>query len=175
MKWVSLNARQANDAAHSDEVELALVQIEHPSLVAPIRLSSDNTERLSVEPITYGTRSAWNGANPLTEPYLFVGMEIELPGDAEDAPPAARMRFANIDPGLVPTIRSVNLQASVHIAVMLASSPDTPDGVEYRDLRLIDASYDAAAIEIVMTRRPIEDGMFPFARMTKQRFPGLFA
>ncbi len=175
MRWVSLNARAAGDAAQSDEVEVALVEIDHPSLTAPIRLSSDNTERLSIEPVTYGTRSTWNGADPETEPFLFVGMEIEMPSDAEDAPPAARLRIANLDPGLVPLLRSVSTRAVAHIAVRLASAPDVADGVEFRDMQVVDVSYDSAGIEVAMTRRPIEDGMFPFARMTKQRFPGLFS
>ncbi len=56
MRRVSLNARTAFDAATTAEVEIAQIMIEHPALDAPVRLSTDPTERISTDPLMYGTR-----------------------------------------------------------------------------------------------------------------------
>ena len=53
MRRISVNARSAHDAASTDEIEVVLIQIEHPQLAAPVRLSTDPTERISVDPLTY--------------------------------------------------------------------------------------------------------------------------
>ncbi|TIY07279.1 MAG: hypothetical protein E5V16_21390, partial [Mesorhizobium sp.] len=59
MRRVSLNARLAIDQVATDELEVVLVMIEHPLLEEPVRLSSDNADRISVEPLMCGTRSTW--------------------------------------------------------------------------------------------------------------------
>ena len=64
---VSLNARQAQIDPVSAEIDVVLIEITHPDLDAPIRLSTDNTERISDEPLIYGTRSPGAGLTlPLT-------------------------------------------------------------------------------------------------------------
>ena len=70
MRRISLNARMANNAQASAEIPVVLIEMNHPELEKPIRLSTDNTERLSIDPLYYGTRSPWRGANPVTDPYL---------------------------------------------------------------------------------------------------------
>ena len=50
MRRVSLNARLAREAGSTAAIEAALFEITHPDLEAPIRLSTDNTERLSDDP-----------------------------------------------------------------------------------------------------------------------------
>ncbi len=51
MAIIPLTVRRAMYAEHSEECEVALVTITHPDLDAPVRVSSDPTERLSVEPL----------------------------------------------------------------------------------------------------------------------------
>jgi hypothetical protein len=54
MRRISLNRRLSQDEAHDDDVELVLIKISHPDLDEPILLSSDPTERVSIEPVIYG-------------------------------------------------------------------------------------------------------------------------
>ncbi|TMV09815.1 hypothetical protein FGK63_01725 [Ruegeria sediminis] len=173
MRRVSLNARSAAEAATTDEVEIALFSITHPYLDAPVRLSTDPTERLSVEPLMYGTRSAWDGADPVTDPYLFVLASAELPSDQEDAPATATIVLENVDNDIAALLRSFTDLPVVNMAVVLASSPDVVE-VEYRDLRIVGAEGDASEISLQISRRPIEDETVPMDRFTKDRFPGLF-
>ena len=148
--------------------------IDHGSLSAPVRLSTDPTERLSAEPPIYGTRSTWMDADPETEPYLFTLVSADLPGDQEDAPASATIVLENVDNGIAAVLRSIIDRATVHMAVVLASSPDLVE-MECRDLRLISADGDAGEVSLALSRAPIEDETVPMDRFTRDRFPGLFA
>ncbi|EPX82105.1 hypothetical protein Salmuc_02473 [Salipiger mucosus DSM 16094] len=167
-----MNARTAHDAPISDELEIALFQVEHPDLAEPVRLSTDPTQRISTDPLRYGTRSSWNGVDPTAEPYWFVLVSAELPGDQEDAPAAASLVLENVSNDIAATLRSVTTRATVHMAVVLAGSPDLVEA-EYRGLVMVGAEGDAGEVVISITRQPIEEEPFPMMRMTKDRFPGL--
>lgn len=173
MSRVLINARTAHDAATTDAVEVALFTIAHPSLDAPIRLSTDPTERLSVEPLMYGTRSNWLGANPATEPFLFVLASADLPSDLEDVPAAASIILSNVDNRIAEVLRSFIDQPVISMAVVMADSPDAIE-VEFRDMVMIGSNGNAGEVTIQMSRAPIEDETVPMDRFTKNRFPGLY-
>ena len=173
MRRVSLNARAAHDAATTAEIEVALFVIEHADLDAPLRLSTDPGERISTEPLIYGTRSTWDGADPQADPYLFVLASAELPSDLEDAPAAANIVLENVDNDIAALLRSFTDLATIHMAVVLASDPDLTEA-EFRDLKLVSSSGDASELTLSISRRPIEDESVPMDRFTKDRFPGLF-
>jgi len=173
MRPTSMTARAALDAPTSGEVQVALFQIEHPSLAAPVRLSSDPTERLTSDPPTYGTRSSWLGANKVTEPFQFVLVSAELPGDQEDAPASATLVFQNVDNDISKLLRAFTDRPVIHMAVVLASSPDLVE-MECRDMRIVSAEGDAGQVSLALSREPIEDETAPMDRFTRDRFPGLF-
>ncbi len=173
MRRVSLNARAAMDAATTKEVEVVLVQIDHPNLDAPIRLSTDPTERLSTDPLVYGTRSTWLGADPVTEPFHFVLMSADIPGDLEDAPAAASFVLDNVSDEITALLRSFIDRPTVSLAIVLASSPDVIE-IEYRGMVLMASDGSVGEVTIQVSRAPIEDETVPMDRFTKDRFPGLF-
>jgi hypothetical protein len=173
MREVSLTMRASQDAASDDEVELILFVFDHPTLDAPIRLSTDPTERISAEPLMYGTRSSWQGADPETEPYLFVLASALVPTDTEDGPGPGELILDAVDVGIAETLRSITNRATVHLAVTLASEPDNPSA-EHTNLRLMSAGGDAERITLQVSRQPIEDETVPMDRFTKSAFPGLF-
>ncbi len=173
MRRVSLNARAALEEASSPEVEVVLLTVEHPELPAPVRLSTDPTERLSIDPLLYGTRSSWSGADPQTDPYLFILASAEFPSDLEDAPAAATLVLENVDNEIAHLLRSFTDRPVVHMAVVLASSPDLVEA-EYRNLNIIGVDGNAGEVSISISRAPIEEESVPMDRFTKDRFPGLF-
>lgn len=168
---VSITARRHNESRTSDQVEVLLMQFEHDDLAAPIRISSD-AMRLSTDPLLYGTRSTWNGADPETEPYLFAFASYEMPGDQADAPAAVRVILDLYDDTLVAQLRATSTPPTAHMAVVYATSPDTVE-LEYRGLEVSDASYGDQLV-ITAARRAIEERGVPMDLMTKDRFPGLF-
>lgn len=169
---VSLNYRQSMDASETAEIEVVLIHITHPEIAAPLRLSTDPTTRLSVEPLIYGTRSTWKDSDPATEPFEFVLLSVLMPDDNEDTPPAARLSVAAFDADLAKSLRSTNLQATVSMAVVLASAPDL---VEYEigGLKLVGADGNASEITLEFSRDPLTSEPSPFRRMTRATFPGL--
>jgi hypothetical protein len=171
MRTISLNARLAHDDIGSAEVEVVLFHITHPLLDAPVRLSTDPTARLSLEPLRYGTRSSW-----LTEddsPFLFVLAAAQLPDDKKDAPAAARLVLANLDNSIAGLLRSFTDPATVDLAVVLSSSPDL---VEMEVLGLETTSSEGAGdqVTISLSRDLLTSEPWPSARTTRSRFPGLW-
>lgn len=172
MRRLSLNARLAQDAEFSDQVQTVLYCIEHEELAAPIRLSTDNTERVSTEPLIYGTRSSWRGANPVTEPYLWILASALVPSDMEDVPGGASMVLENLDREIARLLRSFRTPATIHMAVVYASTPDVIEA-EYSDLEIVSSDIDPASVVISFSREEIEREYYPGAAMTRDRFPGL--
>lgn len=168
---LSLNARMAGDAPASADIEVVLMRIDHPLLAAPIRLSTDPTERLSTDPLIYGTRSTWGGANPVSEPYLWILASAVLPGD-EDAPAQAQIVVENLDSAMVELLLSFTDPASVAMAVVMADAPDLVEE-EWQGLLITAADIDAGEILLSVGRDEIELEPFPAGRMTRMRFPGL--
>lgn len=173
MRRVSLNARGMLDAEATDEIPVVLFEIEHSSLDKPIRLSTDNTERLSSDPLYFGTRSTWRGANPVTEPFLWVIASTELPSDEEDKPASGTLVLENLDAEMVKLVRSFTEVATVNIAVVLASSPNLIED-QHLGLQITSCDIDAGEISLSFSREEIELEYFPGGRMSRQRFPGLF-
>jgi hypothetical protein len=173
MRRLSLNARLAQDADMSAEIPVVLFEINHPDLQKPIRLSTDNTERLSVDPLYYGTRSTWRGANPVADPYLWVIASTLLPSDQEDTPAGGTLVLENLDSEMVRLVRSFTDVATIHLAIALASSPNLIED-EYTDLQILSCDIDAGEIALTFSREEIELEYFPSGRMSRQRFPGLF-
>ena len=170
---ISLNMRRMMDAASTDEVEVVLLSFTHPSLDRPVRLSTDNADRISRDPLVYGTRSTWDGADPDADPYLFVVADAVLPGDLEDGPTPAHLVLDNLDASIAEILQSFTDYASVRMAVVFASAPNEIVA-EFHELTLISATGTASEITLQISRLPIEDETVPMERFTKNRFPGLF-
>lgn len=168
----SLNARLMQDAATSDEIYVLLLEITHPSLDAPIRLSTDNADRISTDPLIYGTRSNWWAANPTTEPFLWVIASVLVPDDKQDAPAAGSFVLENLDNSIVKLLRSFTDIATLSMAVVLASSPDFIER-EWIGLKITTSEINAGEISLSFSREEIELEQFPIGRMTRNNFPGL--
>jgi hypothetical protein len=173
MRRLSMNARAAQDAVSSTDIEVILFEINHPSLDAPIRLSTDNTERLSTEPLIYGTRSTWRGADPLTEPFLWVVASAVLPSDSQDDAGEAQIVLDVLDAEYAELLLRFTDLASFHMAVVMASSPDVVE-LQELDLKLTASEIADTEISLTLSRQNIELEFYPAGRMTRSKFPGLF-
>ena len=170
MTTISLNARLAHDAIASAEVEVALVRITHPDLAEPVLLSTDPTEVLTTEPLAFGTWSEWSGES---EAYAFALVGLTLPDDPDDGPATAAFVFENVDNDLSALLRSVQGQAVIDMAVVLASTPDVIEA-EWYGFKVTGATGDAATVSLSISFESITSEPWPCGRMTRQRFPALF-
>ncbi|MCR5856000.1 hypothetical protein [Mesorhizobium sp. J428] len=172
MRTISFNARLAADAESTDEIEVVLIKITHPLLDAPIRLSSDNTERLSVDPLAYVTRSTW-----LTDdgsPFKFILMGTQIPDETSEEAPSGNIVIADLDSEIAEVLCSTTVPATVSMALVYASSPDVVEH-EFLDMKLRSAEIDGDQIVLSFSKEPVLEESYPAARMTKERFPGLYA
>ena len=105
----------------TDEVVVGLLTFTHPSWPEPIRISSDRTEVLSYEPLTYATTSRG-------EIYYWVPFFMTLPDDAEDQAPAAFMSIENVSRDLIAPIRTLDQREGkpkMTIELLFASDLET--------------------------------------------------
>ena len=201
MRRISYTARLAQEAQQTAEVEVILVVIEHPDLEGGVlRLSSDPTVRISLEPLMYGTISTWRqevGLPLLTEEdvvvltdedivvgvdegqgedagssYLFVMMDALVPDEKDDAPAQASLILENLDSGVSEVMTSTSVMAVCHIAIVLASSPNLVEA-EWSELKLESADIDSGQVVMRLTTESVYDEPYPAPRMTKERLPGL--
>ncbi len=172
-RLVSLTKRLAPDAMSSDEVEVVLITVTHEALSQPLRLTTDPTERLTSDPLVYGTRSTWGGADPLTDPYQFILAYAVVPGEAEDTPATGQIVLDVLDARMAEVLRSITSPATFSMAVVMASTPDLVEQ-QWLDLMLVNVEGDASTITINISREEVELNEFPAGRMTRAYFPGLW-
>jgi hypothetical protein len=166
VRTLSLNFRAAVFAQESGEVPIFLLTITHPSLSAPILLSSDATARITTDPLLYGTISRGNT-------FLYVGMQISLPDDEDQSPPAAKMIISNVDRSIIPLIRSILLPPSVTIECVLASALDTVE-LSVPAMDMVDVTYDAAQLTFDLAIDAMALEPYPAGNFDPASFPGLF-
>lgn len=166
-RFTSLSTRARLTADQSGDVAVLLARITHPSLPAPVLLSSDPTQRFSADPLAYGTMHAG-------EAYQFVLMGSVLPDDQDKAPPRTTLVFENVDADMAAVLRSISSPARIDLMVVLAATPDVVE-VQFTDLQAVRGSYDAGQVSLDISREPFTSEPMPAGRMSKNRFAGLHA
>ncbi|MDI6026712.1 DUF1833 family protein [Corticibacterium sp. UT-5YL-CI-8] len=170
-RFISFNRRKDQDAVAGVEIEVVLVKIEHPDIDEPIRVSSDSTKRLSIEPLEYCTWSSWAQDGSIDEPYKFVMMGVTVPDESEDVPSQGNLVLQMLDSRIGEVLTSTIEQATVHMAIVLASSPDLVEA-EWLNLKLTSAESDDGVVQLNFDMDDILEEPWPSDRTTKERFPG---
>ncbi|MGR9420670.1 DUF1833 family protein [Rhizobium leguminosarum] len=150
----------------SDEIVICLLTVTHEDLDAPIYLSSDPTERLSADPLIYGTVSRGNE-------YLYLPFEFTLPDDRSDSPPRVQLSMDNTDGSLVAVLRSIATPASIKVELVLASDLSTVE-VQLPALQLSDVTMDDGKISATLVADALINEPHPAGQFTPGSFPGLF-
>lgn len=165
MPTISLTMRTAMQAERTEEIAVALVTITHPDLDEPVLLSSDPTERLSSDPLIYGTVSRG-------QRYPFVLVSVVIPDERKGSPPSSQIVLENVASDMVALIRSISTPGQVKIEVVRASEPDQVERT-FDGLDIVKASYSAENVTLDVSRELFANEPWPSQRMTRQRFPGL--
>ena len=156
----------------TDAVAVFLVIIEHIDLEEPLRISSDNAVRLSVEPLTYGTLSTYGSVDGSAKPFYYIGMQVIPPDDEEDVEPTATLVIDVLDADIVGLLTSTIVKASARIAIVMSNTPNLVE-IETVSLELINTNGDWGQISLRLSMKDLLDEPFPATRMSKERFPGL--
>jgi len=174
VRTLSITLREAIFAQESDKVLVVLITFTHPSLVEPIRISTDPTQRLSEDPLIYGTVSRGNQ-------FVFIPVSAVMPDDQDQAAPRARLVLDNISiEGLQEDVHRVSdlLQlvptpAFVLIECVLSSTPDIVE-VAWDDLQTTKATFNAEIVQIDLAMDNFATEPFPAGTFTPGAFPTLF-
>jgi hypothetical protein len=164
---LSLNFREAINAAQSGEVPIWLVTMDHDDLVGEtIRMSSDPTERITEIPLTYGTVSG-------SFVFLFTGMSVQLPDESADAAPRSTLVMSNVSRDAITLVRSVVTPARCKIELVLSSDPDFVE-VSSPWLDVLDARVSAQNITVDLGLNSMITQSDPGDSFDPAGFPGLF-
>jgi hypothetical protein len=152
----SLTFRQAANARETGEAFLVLLEINHPDISPPVRLSSDavNTE---------------SGG----ETYTAYPFDLTLPDDQEGASTRARITIDNVHRDLVEAIRLIRTPPTVTIRIVLGSTPDTVEA-EFTGFQLTNVGYDVLTIEGDLTVEQFMSEPYPGDSFLPSLFPALF-
>lgn len=165
-RTISLDARKSVYAEETGEIWVFLVTINHEDLAEPMLFSSDPTERLSDDPLQYGTVSRGNA-------YAYLPMTVTLPDDSDGTAPTIKLGLDNTLRDTVPLLRSVTTPPSVTVEMVLASAPDTVEA-DFPAFDLVDATYDSGQVTADLTIDALSTEPYPADTFTPSGFGGLF-
>lgn len=149
--------KRAVFAAQTGEAILVLLTIDHPTLGAPLRVTSDNVDTVS------------DGETFV--PYPF---QLTLAEESEDATPTIGLSIDNVDRTIGAALRDAGLEApTCTVQVVMGSDPDTIEA-EFPAFRLRDVDYDALVVTCQLTLEDMTTLPYPYVTFTPNRFPGLF-
>lgn len=150
---------QAMNAAQTDTILLALLEISHPALTT-IRLVNNTVAVTS------------NGQSFQAFPFSVV-----LPPSGPDATPVAQVAVSNIDRQVVEAARSVaGSAAGLAAASLYIVAHDDPDTrlLSFEDYRVQNLRYTAEILSFDMTLEWFENEPYPAMTFTPGRFRGVF-
>lgn len=170
------------DSESVGDVAIDLLTFTHPELDEPIRISSDQTEILSLDgPVVLeGTRSRGAGrvgpdAEEPVHTFDYVAFSLVLSGYSENAAPQIRIALDLIKPAEMLKLLRVYRKERVSCLIesVLRSDPDTVVD-HHSGFYLRKAPWTTASVQLVLelTRYDLEP--YPVGEMTPDAFPGLF-
>lgn len=169
MRTVSANMREVLQATEHDTIPILLLTINHSSFDEPIRVSSDNTQRVieTDYEVLYGTVSRGNN-------YLFYPFSLKLPTDEEDGAPKTSLTVDNVSRWLTEAVENIDPRdiVSITMEIVLSTSPDTVE-IEYTDFELKNVSYNMFEITGEISMDALFGEPIPQHRMTPAYFPGV--
>lgn len=158
--------RAALMAEQTSETAAVLLTISHPDLDETIRISTDASTCLSIDPLLYGTMSRGQA-------YNYIDFAISLPDDADGKPPGMDVQIGNIGHGIVRLVRSTSTPAAVTVEVISVDRPDMVE-VELPDFDLVSASYDEDVVTLELAIDALATEPYPCDSFTPSGFGGLF-
>lgn len=147
-------------ASETGEAWLVLLTIDHASLGAPIRVSSDGVDTVS-----------------RSNTYQHFPFRLTLPQEAAGELPRARLEIDNVDRQIVEALRLAAGGAegpSVLMEIVRAAAPDTVEAA-WPDFHIVDATYDVLTVGGELAMDLLEREPYPADSYTPATAPGVFA
>ena len=153
---MSATAIAAALAPETDEVFLALLEINEASLAEPFRFVNNH------EPIT-SRGNVYNASH----------FDLELPTERPDSIDAARITVDNVDRLIVEAVRVAAGRPTARIEIILASDPDTVEAGPF-DFEFSSVEYDQMTVSGTLAYDDVVEVRSPLHLRTPYWFPDLF-
>jgi len=157
MRNLTHAARRALYAPQAGEVLLVLLELSHPQMAQPIRVTSDGVDTIA-------------GGHT----YQHFPFRVTWPDDTDETPPRAELSIDAVDRSIVLTLRQVSgSPIQVSMRVVLASSPDVVEaGPCVFDLRNVE--YSAFEVTGQLEYADVANEEFPLPKFDPASTPGAF-
>jgi len=169
---LSQSAVRAMFASETPEALILLITITDPADPAnPIRLADGYTNRIAS--LTTDTDVVY-GVTSNSKDYLFMPMQISLPGEQEAGAAQCSLVLDFVTPEVINLIRThLTSPVSVQIDLVLASSPNTIE-TTFSGFKITNVTYNADQITFDLNMVSLSREPFPCYTFTPANFPGLF-
>lgn len=168
MREIPLDTLRAMYALEADEFPIILVTITRG--VDVFRLSSDSTQRITEDPLAYGTISSASGSQ---QTYLFFPFKITLPQDEAESPPTLKIQIDNITGEIGWWLRQSTTKPTLDVLVVSSGALNTVVA-SFPDFEMTGFSGGSMQIQATMSLPSLEQEPFPFGTFNITNFPGLF-
>jgi hypothetical protein len=170
MREIPLSSLQSMYALEADEYPIILISISREGEEEIIRMSSDPTERISEDPIGYGTVSEVSGEE---QTYVYFPFELTLPQDDGSTIPKMRIAVPNISAEIVWWLRSKLTTPIVTVTIVSSVDLDTAIAT-FPDFEMGSFSGGTLSIQGDLSLSNLEREPFPSGSFCPSSFPGLF-
>lgn len=154
----------------SENTDIVLLTITHPSWTAPIRLSTHETKLWKIDKETatpiYGTysRKKW---------YVYVPLQATIPNSSSEQPPEGKFTISNVTREVSQYLKMVDREyPKITIEVVNSATPDVVD-MAFPELDLKTASWNADTVEIAVKSDIAASEPSPWLRFSLSYFPNL--
>jgi len=154
----------------SEDTDIVLITMTHPSWTEPIRLSTHETVYIKDDEETkapiYGTISRGNT-------FWFCPLQATVPNSANEQAPEGKFIISNVTRMVAPYLKLVDKEYP-RILIEIVNS-GTPDVVEmaFSDLALNTATWDANQVEVTVKSDIAASEPAPWLRFSVAYFPNL--
>ncbi len=141
--------------SQESNLPLVLLQIDHASLVQPIRLVCNKVNIMS------------NG-----EEYIGFPFEIIMPDSKQDSPPTSKIRIDNVSREIGQAIRQISTPPLVTISVVRQETLDVIEA-QFSGMYLTNVSYDAMSVDADLMFEDLSREAFPTYTFSPANFRGI--
>ena len=154
----------------TEDSDIVLITITHPSWTQPVYLSTHATAILRTDAAT-GT-PIWGTVSRGRE-YIYVPIQATMPTSTDEQPPEAHLIVSNVSRILSPYLKLVDkTPPRITLEVVNPSAPDVVD-VTYPELDLMNVSWDANTVDAQLMHNIASNEPLPWLRFNLANFPNM--
>ncbi len=152
----STNFQHAINGPVTDQAFILLAQIDHASLLQPIRVAQN-----------------WQDVVSNGHTYLAFPFTVMLPDDISDQMPRPTLEIDNVDLSITDAVRGMTTPATVTLSIVLSGDPNTVEFGPFQ-LTLRKVEYDMQTVKGELAFDELWGEQYPGDTINPTNYPSLF-